>query len=159
MKSDDSSPKPTLDRRSFLTSVAAGTGIALASGTPTFAFPHDDDFDADHANMHATVPDSPEYWAGIKKMFALKPGRTPINAANLCPSWRPVTQTLIDGTRDIDGDVSFQNRGKYDAIKEDTRDMMATLLGADPDEIGLIRNTSEGNATVISGLNLAKAMR
>lgn len=159
MNSDETKTKPILDRRSFLTSVAAGTGVAVGAlvyGDQVLASPVDDDFEADHANMHAQVEDSPAYWAAIKKMFALKPGMIPMNAANLCPSWRPVTQKLFDGTRDIDGDPSFENRAKYDGIKEQTRSQLATLLGADPDEIGLIRNTSEGNATVISGLDLGK---
>jgi selenocysteine lyase/cysteine desulfurase len=56
--------------------------------------------------------------------------------------------------RDVEGDVSFQNRAKYDAIRDDVRARMAAHLGAHADEIAIVRNTSEANGTIVGGVPL-----
>jgi selenocysteine lyase/cysteine desulfurase len=77
-----------------------------------------------------------------------------MNAANLCPSPYPVQDAVFRHTRDVDGDASFQNRGKFGELKELARKALADYVGADPSEIAITRNTSEGNNTVINGLDL-----
>jgi selenocysteine lyase/cysteine desulfurase len=57
-------------------------------------------------------------------------------------------------TQDVDADASFQNRGKFGALQEESRAALAEYLGADPDEIAITRNTSESNNTVLNGLTL-----
>jgi isopenicillin-N epimerase len=77
-----------------------------------------------------------------------------MNAANLCPAPRVVIDRLVEATRDVDGDVSFQNRAKYEAIQEEVREKLARFLGASADEIAILRNTSEANNVVVGGLDL-----
>jgi selenocysteine lyase/cysteine desulfurase len=77
-----------------------------------------------------------------------------MNAANLCPSPYAVQQAVFNHTRDIDADASFQNRGKFGALKEEARQALASYVGASPREIALTRNTSEGNNSVVNGLDL-----
>jgi selenocysteine lyase/cysteine desulfurase len=77
-----------------------------------------------------------------------------MNAANLCPSPYPVQETVFRHTRDVNRDASFQNRGKFGALKEAARRALAEYVGASPSEIALTRNTSEGNNTVVNGLDL-----
>ncbi|MDQ1728390.1 MAG: cysteine desulfurase / selenocysteine lyase, partial [Pyrinomonadaceae bacterium] len=48
------------------------------------------------------------------------------------------------------GSVNFRN---WLAVKEQTRKLVAGLLGARPDQIAFMRNTSDGLATVANGLN------
>jgi selenocysteine lyase/cysteine desulfurase len=57
-------------------------------------------------------------------------------------------------TRSVDLDASFQNRAKFGELRERAREALAAYLGADPDEIAITRNTSEGNNTVVNGLDL-----
>jgi selenocysteine lyase/cysteine desulfurase len=57
--------------------------------------------------------------------------------------------------RDVEGDVSFQNRAKYDTLREAVREAMAAHLGATADEIAIVRNTSEGNNVIVNGVPLA----
>jgi selenocysteine lyase/cysteine desulfurase len=59
-------------------------------------------------------------------------------------------------TRDVDADASFQNRAKFDELRETARQALAEYVGADADEIAITRNTSEGNNTVINGLDLGR---
>ena len=77
-----------------------------------------------------------------------------LNAANLCPSSKPVLDTLYEATRDVDRDPSMQNRRKQTEGKEAARRTVAAFLGAAPEEIVLTRNTSEANNIVSSGLTL-----
>jgi selenocysteine lyase/cysteine desulfurase len=58
-------------------------------------------------------------------------------------------------TADIDRDCSFNNRAKFADLLEGSRAKVAGQLGVSPEEIALVRNTSEANNTVNNGLDLA----
>ena len=77
-----------------------------------------------------------------------------MNAANLCPAPLRVTQRQQALGAAIDADCSFQNRGPIEALREDARSAVATLLGAQADHLALVRNTSEANNIVNAGLDL-----
>lgn len=94
------------------------------------------------------------FWAVVKDQFALGEDLILMNAANLCPSPYPVMETVFGLTRDVDGDPSFTNRAKFSDLRTRSRSALAEYLGADPEEIVIPRNTSEGNNVVISGLTL-----
>ncbi len=141
------------DRRQFLTQVA---GSMTAAG----AFPKFERL------QHSAVPPSPfsphltadtadeAFWQIVKQQFPLRQGLVIMNAANLCPSPYPVIDSVTRLTRDVDSDASFQNRSKYAQLRERAREALAVYLGADPAELALTRNTSEGNNTVVNGLDL-----
>ncbi len=93
-----------------------------------------------------------DFWRQVKDQFMLRKGLVMLNAANLCPSPYPVQQAVFEWTRDMDRDPSSINRRKFSELRETSRKALADYLGADPDEIALTRNTSEGNNIVISGL-------
>ena len=96
------------------------------------------------------------YWEQVKNQFPIRPGLVMMNAANLCPTHYGVLEQVFGLTRDLDGDVSFQNRAKFDEAKSETRALLAEYVGADPDEIAITRNTSEGNSIIINGLDLGE---
>lgn len=77
-----------------------------------------------------------------------------MNAANLCPSFRGVSERVALLTADIDQDCSFNNRAKFGDMLEKTRSLIADQLGVSSDEIALVRNTSEANNIINSGLSL-----
>jgi selenocysteine lyase/cysteine desulfurase len=79
-----------------------------------------------------------------------------MNAANLCPSPYPVQQAVFRFTRDVDSDASFHNRAKFSELGERSRKRLAEYVGAAVDEIAITRNTSEGNNTVLNGLELGR---
>ncbi len=95
-----------------------------------------------------------EYWQGIRNSFPFREDRVPMNAANLCPSPESVSSAVTDLTRSIDVDCSFQNRARFEADRERARSLVAAQVGADPDEVALVRNTSEANNIVNNGLDL-----
>ena len=121
-------------RRVFLSRVGLtglGTGVALYSST-----------------------NNESYWSMVRRQFAFEENRVPMNAANLCPSPRAVAECVAEMTRDIDMDCSFQNRKKFDKLREDARTKIAEQLGVSADEVALVRNTSEANNTINNGLPL-----
>jgi len=93
-----------------------------------------------------------EFWRIVKESFPIRKDLIMLNAANLCPSPYPVQQKVFELTRDIDADPSSQNRKKFSDLREAARGVLAEYLGAFPDEIAIVRNTSEGNNMVINGL-------
>lgn len=104
--------------------------------------------------MLAAVAGGENYWQVVREQFPLRRGVIPMNAANLCPSPRSVAERVAELTRDIDADVSFQNRDKFHQTQEESRRKVAEQLGVTPDEIALVRNTSEANNTINNGLSL-----
>ena len=102
----------------------------------------------------ADAPDDERYWDLVRQQFAFAEEKVPLNAANLCPSPRVVAERVVELTRDIDADCSFNNRGKFGQIQESARSKIARHLGVTADEIALVRNTSEANNIINAGLPL-----
>ena len=94
------------------------------------------------------------FWEQVKAQFPIRPGLIMMNSANLCPTHYPVLESLFGLTRDLDGDVSFQNRAKFAGTKDEARSRLAGYVGAAPEEIAITRNTTEANNIVINGLDL-----
>ena len=103
----------------------------------------------------AVLPKSEGYWSLVENQFPLRPGKIPMNAANLCPSPRIVAERVAEWTRDEDADVSFPNRAKFSTLLEDSRRKVAAQLGVSADEIALVRNTSEANNMINNGIALS----
>jgi selenocysteine lyase/cysteine desulfurase len=131
-------------RRSFLTGVAAGVTYLQSAAASA----------RELAALLAASAGKENYWNLVKQQFPLRHGIIPMNAANLCPSPRAVADRVLELTRDIDGDVSFQSRAKFGAMLEESRRKVAAQLGVEPDEIALVRNTSEANNVINNGLRL-----
>ena len=94
------------------------------------------------------------FWGQVRKQFPIRPGLIMMNAANLCPTHYPVLESVFGLTRDLDRDVSFQNRAKFAEARNEARSRLADYVGAEPDEIAITRNTSEGNNIIVNGLDL-----
>jgi selenocysteine lyase/cysteine desulfurase len=92
--------------------------------------------------------------ADVRAAFAFDDDHVPLNAANLCPSPRRVAAAVTRHTAAIDADCSFQNRARFRELTEASRAAVAGPLGVSPDEIALVRNTSEANNIVNAGLDL-----
>ncbi|MXW18535.1 MAG: aminotransferase class V-fold PLP-dependent enzyme [Gemmatimonadetes bacterium] len=136
-------------RRTFLAAMAAGAAsapIALSGLRPGGA--------SAPPLSPRTTPRDESYWELVRAQFAFREERVPMNAANLCPSPRSVAARVEELTRDIDRDCSFNNRAKFRGLTEASRSAVATQLGVSPDEIALVRNTSEANNTVNNGVPL-----
>src|SRR5260221_11737371 len=77
-----------------------------------------------------------------------------MNAANLCPSPTVVNERVIEFTKVMGKDVSFQYRAKFAEFRKKSIELLAQFVGADTTEMGITRNTSERNCTIVHGLDL-----
>jgi len=94
------------------------------------------------------------YWSLVKRQFPLEENLLYLNAANVCPASRPVLDRYAEFLRDFQSNPSFQNRAKYDALRERLRGKIAGMLRVTADEIAITRNTSESNSIIVQGLDL-----
>lgn len=137
----DESHRPS--RRQFLQLSSA----MLLGGASTLA--------TNSRGQDGTVSSAEEaYWQQVRAQFAFTEAAVPMNAANLCPSFRAVAESVMLLTADIDRDCSFNNRGKFAGMLAETRSRVADQLGVAPEEIALPRNTSEANNVICNGLPL-----
>ena len=130
-------------RRKFLEQLVATslTGLAL----PSFA----------HESFPIWAGENDEaYWEGIKKQFAPAGKLVMMNAANLCPSPTVVNERVIEFTKVMGKDVSFQYRAKFVEFRKKSVELLAQFVGADTSEMGITRNTSESNCAIVHGLDL-----
>ena len=77
----------------------------------------------------AGVSGEEAFWEQVKQQFPIRPGLTMMNAANLCPTHYSVLESVFGLTRDLDGDVSFQNRAKFAGTKSAARAKLAEYVG------------------------------
>ncbi len=102
----------------------------------------------------ATPGAGEDYWEMVRAQFSFTEDAVPMNAANLCPSFRAVAENVSLLTADIDRDCSFNNRDKFGNLLELARSRVAAQLNVSADEVALVRNTSEANNIVNGGLPL-----
>jgi isopenicillin-N epimerase len=133
----------TTSRRKFLQSSGA---LLLGAAASTSA--------VNGAPQPTTNPGNPDYWALVRSKFAFSETSIPMNAANLCPSFRSVAEAVQTLTYDIDQDCSFNNRAKFRNLLKHARHLVANQLNVSAEEIALVRNTSEANNIINNGLEL-----
>ena len=131
-------PNRKSSRRDFL---KKGSAVVAAMGATPRA-------------LNAQTMDEEAFWLQVRSQFAFTENAVPMNAANLCPSFRVVTDSVEHFTADIDQDCSFNNRAKYSDLLERCRSRIASQLNVSADEIALVRNTSEANNMINNGLPL-----
>lgn len=132
-------------RRNFLRSLPAIA--ALPASWTAFS-------QALHAATGIHETGSESYWALVKRQFPLEEKLIYLNAANVCPASRPVLDRHAEYMRDFQMNPSFQNRAKYEALREQLRTKIAGMLRVTADEIAITRNTSEGSNIVVKGVDL-----
>ncbi|MEM6843831.1 MAG: aminotransferase class V-fold PLP-dependent enzyme [Bacteroidota bacterium] len=139
------SPSLASSRRRFLKKTLAGVSLStLATSLPASA----------SSGLLNSDENSEMYWEQVRQQFGLRPGLILMNAANLCPSPRAVSEAVASGTQDLDFDASFHNRKKFGDLRTELRQKLASYLNVAVDEITLTRNTSESNNTIVQGLPL-----
>jgi selenocysteine lyase/cysteine desulfurase len=132
----------TLDRRAFLRHAAlgaAGLGLtaAAAGAEGGGALPTFDPQDVE------------SYWRAVRALYPLSPRLTYFNTGGLGPAARPVLDRAAAVTREL------QEKSEHGhALHDGARQILARFLGADADEIAFVRNATEGNSIIASGLRL-----
>lgn len=92
--------------------------------------------------------------AGPQRTVSLAPGLIYMNAANIAPCLVQAAEAQKAMMADFHANPSFQNRERYKQLSEEVRGRLAALVGAEPGEIAILRNTSEGNNVIAQGVAL-----
>lgn len=139
-------------RRSFISgAVASLSGAALMAAA---------DLEALQTGVEDLAAASPtdaldtDYWRLVQRQFRLEPGLVYLNNASLGPSPALVADATEAFRRQLDAFPSRYMWGGWSEDKEAVRAKGAALLGASPEEIALIHNTTEGMNLVASSLEL-----
>jgi selenocysteine lyase/cysteine desulfurase len=128
-------------RRSFLRQAGAVAAFATTA------------CDAVRNVARAETAGGEAYWELVRHQFIFPETAVPMNSANLCPSFQAVAEKVAALTQVIDYDVSFNNRAQFNDTLRASRAKVAAHIGAAPDEVALVRNTSEGNSVITNGLD------
>tara|TARA_B100000959_G_scaffold87905_3_gene93187 strand:- start:8308 stop:9546 length:1239 start_codon:yes stop_codon:yes gene_type:complete len=89
-----------------------------------------------------------------EEAFRFSDNKVPMNAANLCPMPKAISQSIATYNDDLDFDMSGANRTRIMAIKEKARKGIAKQLNISSTEVAITRNTSEANNIVAQGIEL-----
>ncbi|MCX7764633.1 MAG: aminotransferase class V-fold PLP-dependent enzyme [Bacteroidia bacterium] len=127
-----------MDRRTFLESLLGLTFLPkLPPLTPPSPSPEDEE----------------DFWQAIRAEFMLHPSIINLNNGGVSPHPRSVVEALFRMELAANEAPAYVMWRLQDQ-KEPIRRRLAALGGADPEEVALVRNSTEALETVIFGLNL-----
>ena len=144
-----------VSRRLFLRAFAAGSAGALAAEgvREAAAAPGAGGVEAIRAAQADAVSDA-EFWATVRREFLISDELAYLNSGTLGPMPKPVYYAVVDSYRALAADPGRENT-RHNAAQGDVRAKLAAFVNADPTEIALTRNTTEGMSFIANGLDLA----
>lgn len=87
----------------------------------------------------------------LRALFPITERTVYLNHAAVSPPPAPTIQAIQAHLEDVAQNGSLNYR-RWVAVKENARKLMAAMLGARPEQIAFMRNTSDGLSTVANGL-------
>ncbi len=149
------SPEPGtptgVSRRLFLRAVTAGSA-GIAAGWPVSAGAARAGIAGIEAAQNDAESES-DFWMRVRSEFLTSDELAYMNSGSLGPMPRPVYYALVDGYRGLASDPGREN-ARHVAAQADLRAKLAAFVHADPAEIALTRNTTEGMNFIANGLDL-----
>ena len=143
-------------RRRFLSSVGEAGGAALV----TTLFGPETIRNVEAAAQRTTGA-SPEdlardenYWSEIQQAFSVTRSIINLNNGGVCPSPRMVTEAFVRYVWESEEAPVYTMWQILQPRKENVRQRLAVLFGCDPEEVALVRNTSEAMEILLLGLDL-----
>jgi selenocysteine lyase/cysteine desulfurase len=101
---------------------------------------------------HTAAPEAVPIWRGYREFFPVTQRLIYLHHAGVSPLCRPAAEAMSDLANEVMqyGSLYYDTWARtYEALREGA----ANLINADPDEIAIVKNTSEGIATVATGLD------
>lgn len=95
-----------------------------------------------------------DFWNWIKLQFTVNPNLINLNNGGVSPQPKPVQDAHIRYYQYSNEGPSYYMWRELDRGREPLRRRLAELAGADPEEVAINRNSTEGLNNIIFGLNL-----
>lgn len=143
----------TMERRHFLKTAGLTAGLAPFLGSDSFR-----GIEAAVNDVSGLTPGQAArdegLWSEVKQAFTVSRSLINLDNGYTCPSPRVVTEAVVRY-------IWEQEQGPYGLFVQKARDQVGTvkkslarLFGSSPDEIALVRNTTEALKTVLYGIPL-----
>jgi len=143
---------PLPSRRRFLKLLGGASAAGVMAVEELNAAVYESVARLNAALSHQESPDG-AYWEALKKHYLFQDGLIMMNNGTVGPMPQPVFNTLTDSFH-VQCTSPCDVYGTFGPRREEARAKVARFLGADPDEIVLTRNTTEGMNFVANGLEL-----
>ncbi len=140
-----------VSRRHFLGAFAAGSAGALLAGGTSRADARASIASIEQAQAEAMPVE--DFWAKVRREFLVSEELAYLNSGTLGPMPKPVFYAVVEGYRSLAADPGHENPRQGDA-QDMLRQRLASFVGADPGEVALTRNTTEGMSFIANGLDL-----
>lgn len=148
----DSYPEP-MKRRHFLASLPALAACRSAQDPASLA---------SLPNLRTDDRTAPELageeseWRAVQEAFAVDRSMVNFNNGGVSPSSEPVQESLKRLTAEANGAPAYVMWRLQDKRREEVRTALAEVLGTDPEQVAITRNTSEGLQICQFGLPLER---
>jgi isopenicillin-N epimerase len=103
--------------------------------------------------QHPISDEDAAFWLNIRKQFYLRDDTTYLQGGSVGPSARPTIEKTIDLLRAFESDpLNNRDHGLLRPIIESARGKLGRFVGADPDRLALLPNTTMGMNLPAQGL-------
>lgn len=149
-------PPPSLQRafsrRDFLRLGLGTTALSLTQAEALNAAVYES---VDRLCLSLPDQESPDgaFWEALRKHYLFEDGLIMMNNGTVGPMPEPVFNTLMSSFQ-IQCTAPCEVYNTFGARREEVRAKVARFVGADPGEVALTRNTTEGMNFVANGLDL-----
>jgi isopenicillin-N epimerase len=141
-----------MKRRSFLKTLGAASAATLFDPSTTRALERATARIASLPLEDVAADES--YWREVQQAFSISRSLIDLNNGFTCPSPKVVTDSLIDYIWQQEEAPSYVVARLLPPRVETVRQALARLFGCDPEEIAIVRNTSEAMEILLLGLDL-----
>lgn len=132
----------TMNRKTFLARSLAG---AAAISLPMTSKASGPSLSVGHPAWDVST------WKAVRALFPLREDLYYFNTGGLGPASRPVLEAM-----QAQAVLQAEQGEHYHGTAEGVRAVVAEYVGAHPDELAFVRNASEGNSIIASGLDLRR---
>ena len=143
-----------LSRRDFVKCCVAGSALSVAALGKANASIYQSIHTINQKYVRDESPDG-IYWDTLRKHFLFQDGIIMMNNGTVGPIPRPVFNTLMK-TFKVQATNPFDVYNFIPRRREEVRRKLAEFIGASPEEIVMVRNTTEGMNFIASGLDLGE---
>jgi selenocysteine lyase/cysteine desulfurase len=139
-------------RRDFAKYFLAGSALSIAALNKLNASVYQSITSLNSKYIEDESPDG-VYWNAVRRHFLFQDGVIMMNNGTVGPMPKPVFNTLMK-TFKVQATNPFDTYAYIPTKKEEVRRKIAEFINADPEEVAITRNTTEGMNFVANGLDL-----